>query len=296
MFPAVVGLLLGFCLGCIPGLNEHLHWNLGFIIPFSGLVFGSISATIGFFICYRLNVKVDMEEIVILTTAAVLGYAAIDYGIYITSTITVSKIEGLRDGVYRLQNLMTFAQYMKWRLGSSSIGYVGINTKLFKMGTAGTTISYIADLGGAFMGSFLSLLYNIRIYPYCDQCLKFKERAKKLTIFVADTENQGSNILDNIRDLIKKGICEDLVSRCEQLSNEHGVEKGNVKIIIDHRFCPQCKKASIVGSVFKLTKNRWTEDRKLGFLMNSQPHPFAENSSSSCITTTSTALRDLAAQ
>ena len=48
---ALLTIALGFVLGYIPGLNEHLHWNLWYVVPVSGLLFGCAVGGLQFFYC-----------------------------------------------------------------------------------------------------------------------------------------------------------------------------------------------------------------------------------------------------
>jgi hypothetical protein len=83
LIPCIVAsLLIGFVLGCIPVVNEHLHWNLWYIVPISGLALGALIGRIQFGICYRVNQKVAGVVIVVLAAAAMVGYATVDYGTY----------------------------------------------------------------------------------------------------------------------------------------------------------------------------------------------------------------------
>ena len=80
LFPIVAGLLAGFGLGSIPGLNQYLHWNVWFIIPISGLALGMALGWGQFHICYLLHQFADGWRIIVLALAASAAYVAVDFG------------------------------------------------------------------------------------------------------------------------------------------------------------------------------------------------------------------------
>ena len=276
LVPAIVlGLLLGFGLGCIPELNEHLHWNIWFIIPISGLIVGGLMGWLQFWVCYFINQKVGGWSFLILSLSAMIGYAAVDYGIYFSMTIPISGVEGISDGDYRFSDVTTFSEYMKWRLGSSSFSTRhGIK---FDMGTIGTSISYIVDLGGALLGAVGILFFCADKYPYCDRCFRFKKREKKYKILFKFDENLANEIFIKIAELIDRGGYKDMISYIRNLSEMYHEKGGDAKIVVDQRFCPTCREASIIGNVFLLGKrelfgNReWKEVDELSLSFTSQP-------------------------
>jgi ribosomal protein S27AE len=171
---------------------------------------------------------------------------------------------------------MTFIEYMRWALSGSTIGTpigepAGLNT--FKLGATGTTISYIADIAGVLTGALIAMLSLPQLFPYCDRCGRFTKREQRFEMFIINIENLADKIIADIKDLINKGVPENVLACCEQLAEQYHVKNGNVKITVDHRICPQCKGISIVGTVHRLTNRDWHEDRKLRFFMNSQPQP-----------------------
>src|SRR5262245_48810389 len=119
--PVLISLIIGFGLGSVPGLNEHLHWNLWFIIPISGLMLGMGLGWTQFFICFVLNQVVSGWRIALMALAASASFVAIDFGIYRSTSIPVKGVAGMPDGQYRIADLVSFPQYMQWRLGSSSV-------------------------------------------------------------------------------------------------------------------------------------------------------------------------------
>lgn len=271
LIPAIlVSLVLGFGLGSIPGLNEHLHWNLWFIIPISGLLLGMLTGWAQFGACYFLDQKVNRSTLLVLSVAAMIGYALVDYGIYLSTTVHLKDVQGVPEGDYKLSDLVSFWDYMSWRLGSSTISS-RYGTKLFQMGAAGTTLSYIVDLGGALAGALGVLFACTDRYPYCDRCLQFKRREKKYQVTFKYEENLAQEIFARIAELIQGKTYKDIVSYCRELSERHHEKKGNVQITVDQRFCRRCREASIIGKIHRLKGREWDEVSSLSFSFTSQP-------------------------
>lgn len=166
LVPGVLSsLILGFGLGFVPGLNEHLHWNLWFILPISGFFFGMVAGLIQFGTCYALDRKLRIWAVIIFSLAAAAGYALVDYGTYRSTTVHLSDAAVFPEGDYRLPDLIPFRDYMLWRLGSSTV-FTRHGTRLYDRGTTGTTLSYFVDLVGAILGALCGLLTGVEEYPY----------------------------------------------------------------------------------------------------------------------------------
>jgi len=271
LLPAMaLSLLFGFLLGSIPVVNEHLHWNLWFVIPISGLIIGALIGCLQFGISYPLNQKIGGWDIPILAVAAMIGYVAVDYGIYLATTITVTGVEGITDGEHKLSELITFIEYMKWMLGSSSVS-TRHGTEIFEMGSIGTAISYIIDVVGAFLGAAGTLFLFSEKYPFCDRCEKFKKRESIYEIFFNYQEDMAKTIFTKIAELIEKSDYKEMLAYCRDLSEKYSEKNGDVKIFIDQRFCPVCHESSIIGKVFRGAGKEWKEIDELSFSFTSQP-------------------------
>ncbi|HUT30708.1 MAG TPA: hypothetical protein VMX13_13015 [Sedimentisphaerales bacterium] len=267
----VVGLAIGFGLGCLPVVNEYLHWNLWYIVPISGLILGVLIAWIQFAICYRINQKVAGASLVVLAVAVMVAYAAVDYGIYFTMKFTISGVQGVPDGEYRLRELMTFTQFMKLKLQGSAVsdGPGDVGTEI---GATGMTISYIADLLGGLLGAGGMLYYCSEKRPYCNRCGKYKQEQDKYQIFFEHEDNLVKEIFGSLADLKEKGIYDDMASYCRELAEQHQTAEGDVKIVVEQRICPDCREATILGSVFRYGKKEWKEVGELAFSLNSEHH------------------------
>lgn len=205
-----------------------------------------------------------------LSLAAMVGYALVDYGIYFSTSIHLKGVEGLPEGDYKLSDLISFWDYMAWRLGSSTIS-TRHGAKLLQMEAAGTTLSYIIDLAGSLLGALGSLFICTDKYPYCDRCFQFKRREKKYQVTFKYEENLAQEVFVRISELIQGQIYKDIVSYFRELSDRHHEKKGNVRITVDQRFCRRCREASIIGKVYRLKGSEWDEVSDLSFSFTSQP-------------------------
>jgi hypothetical protein len=252
---ALLTIIFGIILGCVPVLNEYLHWNLWYVVPISGLVFGCAVSWVQFGYIFKVNQKLTNVVIVILVASAVLGYASVDYGIYRAVKVPVEGHETIPDGEYKISQLMTFSQYMKWAYAES----------------VWDTVSYMADLLGAALGTAAILLLCRDRYPFCITCTVYKEREQKYNVFFKFDEEKMNEVTSRINDLIQKGAYTHLVEYCKQLAKDHKDAKPDVKISIDQRYCPICLEATILGKVYRLGSGEWNEVNDLKFVFTSQP-------------------------
>jgi hypothetical protein len=269
MSAAFFSLVFGFVLGSIPGLNENLHWNLWYVVPISGLLFGCAMGGLQFWYCFKVNQRIKGGVIACLVIAALLGYGAVDYGIYRSITVTVEGHEEIPDGEYKFSELMTFWQYMKVNLGGTTVE--SSTGEKIEMGSTGATISYIADLIGAAVGGFCILLVCRDKYPFCEKCDRYKQREKKYAVKLVFDEQKIDEIFERMGKLIEAGVYTDLVVYCQQLASDHNDRKGDIKINIDQRYCSSCLEATMLGIVYRKSGGKWQELKDLKFSFTSQP-------------------------
>ena len=273
--PIAVSLLIGFGLRSIPGLNQHLHWNLWFIIPMSGLVLGMGLGWVQFFCCYVLNQRVSGWPIVVLALAASASYLAIDFGIYRATSVPVNGVEGIPDGTYRLAELVSFPQYMQWRLGSSSVT-TRRGTKIIELGAAGTTLSFLVDVAGAFVAAAGMLLIASSMYPYCARCGRFKSRARMHVVTFFYEEKRVQDLLGQIAAHTQAGACTAFVIYLEELSRQVFAKEGDTRITADERYCSVCGEVTIVGTFARRAKDSaWVDVPELAYTLTSAPHETA---------------------
>jgi hypothetical protein len=269
--PIVVSLLIGFGLGSIPFLNQYLHWNLWFIIPVSGLALGMGLGWTQFFGCYLLNQRLNGWRIVVLALAASASYLAIDFGIYRSTSIPVNGVNGMPGGSYRLAELVSFPQYMRWRLGSSSVT-TSQGAKIIEMGAAGTTLSFVIDVVGAFVGAGGMLVVAVSMYPYCARCGRFKSRAKIHVLTFHYEEKRVQEILAQLAAHEHSGSGAEFVAYLEELSRQIDRKEGDTRITADQRYCGVCGEVTVVGSFARRAKDAaWVDVPEMAFTLTSLP-------------------------
>lgn len=268
ILPILACLLLGFILGVVPFVSENLHWNLYYFIPVSGLILGAGLGGLCFWICFKLNERVRTSSIIILAVAAVAGYVAVDYGTYQSRYVAVKDVEALPDGDYRISELMTFGQYMRWILEASSIS-TGRSDEV-QLGAVGTTVSFIADLIGALAGSAFTLFSCSRKYPYCENCLRFMKREKKYRAVFKYEPDTAEEIFSTIQNLKDSSDYNGIISYAQQLSESYPGKKGDIMINFDQRYCPVCRRATVLGTARKRARNSWKEISGFRFCLDSQ--------------------------
>lgn len=267
---AVASIGLGFVLGSTPGLNEHLHWNLWYILPVSGLLFGCLCGAIQFLILFFGNQRALSIVKVILVISAVTGYLAVDYGIYRSMTFEISGQEGIQDGRYKLSELITFEQYLRINLGSTSTTTrSGMD---IEFGAVGSTISYIADLLGAALGTLGVLLMCYEVYPYCLSCRKYKKHQKRYLLEFVNENNLLNTILSRFHELGKAAVHQDILAYCTELQQQYQSKVADTRIQISQRACPVCAETTFLGDVSqKNSKKEWTTINELKFCLTSKP-------------------------
>lgn len=266
LFFAFLTVVFGFILGYIPGLNEHLHWNLWYVVPISGLLFGCAVGGLQFFSCFKTNQQIEKIFIVYFALMALVGFAAVDYGIYKSIEIEIEGSEKIDDDVYALSDLMSFWQYTKLNLGGSSIekDYGGT----IEMGSVGTTISYVADLLGAGLGAAMVLSICRKKYPFCLPCQRYKQREQKYDILFKYEQSAADEMLKGIHEQMDAGIYSQIAAHLQTLAGQHYDKKGDIKISVDQRCCPSCHEATFLGSVHRKSSSDWNEVDELKFQYN----------------------------
>ncbi len=255
---AFVTLVLGVGLGCIPFVKEHLHWNLWFIIPVSGLALGMAFGAIQFGIIFVLNQKTSGMVVTLLAIAGAISYAGTDFGYYVSTTVPVEGVEGVPDGDYALSDMMSFGDYMRFRLGSSTIqSRHSSSDDGVEIGAAGTTISYVVDLLGAFVATLGTLFTIATDRPYCDPCGAYKKKIGSTKVKFAANHTLVGEIFHNIAQCTEANDGPQLLNYLKELKQKYGGSSGSMKIELDLRRCPYCSQWTAVGKVFRKGGNSW---------------------------------------
>ncbi len=271
--PAVfVTLVFGVVLGCIPGVKNHLHWNLWVIIPISGIVLGVAFGAIQFGIAYWLNLKTTGGVMLMLAAAGAIGFAATDVGFYVSSHVPVQGVEGIADGDHALRELMSFPEFMQVKLGGSTLrarpGASSDGTGV-EVGAVGTTISYFVDLLGAFVATLLTIFAMASDRPFCDPCGTYKKKQGSVTVQFAANKTLMQEVFGGIKQCIRDNDGPRLLQYVGELKQKYGAQAGSVKMVLDRRQCAHCSEWTAIGKVSrKNSRGEWERVDELDFNMS----------------------------
>jgi len=261
---AVASVAAGFAIGCIPVVQEHLHWNLWFIVPVSGLILGVGLGWLQFMGCYTLGTRVTTKLAVFFSVVSVVAYLATEVGTYATIKVPISGVEGVPDGEYKISSFVSFSDYMSNRLGATTLKSTRGHGS-FEMGATGTKISFAVDLLGAALGALGTLFVLIPQHPFCGRCSVYKKRHHLYNIRPAPDEPTLRGVINSIAEVCQKQDHRELVKLLKTLEATHQDKKSHIQISADERFCPKCREATVLGKVSRLQGNEWEEISELAF-------------------------------
>lgn len=255
-------ILAGIAVGAIPFVNENLHWNIWFVVPISGALLGAAFGWVQFQIARAFSVRVGTAAAVALALAATVGYLGTDLGTYWTTAVELEQMDGFEAGEYQLHDLVSFSDYMRARLTSSSIDLrPGRSDSTVELGAAAATVSFGFDLIGAWLGSFLILVGVARGTPYCDRCHQYKRRLGGTEIPLE--ASTAVEVLDQLQEQVQGGSYECVVSLLNSLTKREPPEELMLKISTDERTCPGCNETTLTCRVLRLQGNEWKEVAEL---------------------------------
>jgi hypothetical protein len=259
---AVASVATGFAIGCIPVVQEHLHWNLWFIVPVSGLILGFALGWLQFIGSFVSGTKLTNKVVLFFSIVTVTAYLATEVGTYATLKAPVTGVFGLSYGEQRISTFISFPEYMSNRLGGATLqGTRGA----IEMGATATRISFVVDLLGAGLGTVLTLLVLGSLHPFCDRCRVYKKRHHLYNIRPAPDETTLRGIFDSIAELTRKQDHRELVKLLKTLEATHQDKKSLFRIAADERFCPKCREATVLGKVSRQEGKEWKPITDLAF-------------------------------
>jgi len=238
---------LGFVLGCIPFVQNWLHWNFWFVIPISGLVYGLIVGYSSFKLLHILNCRASGAVILILVISAAAGFAAIDLGRYLTYVV-----DGRNGQVVRIAAVMSFFEFL------------GPQFKNFWH-----SLSYVVDLLGAMAAAFGAILVGADDNPYCARCNRYKSKETEFEVLL-DGEEIANKLFAEITVLIEDGDYPAFRDFCVALQEQGNPAAGVVKVTFDERKCAACEARTMFG-VFEFVDDEgdWSENSDFKFTMTS---------------------------
>jgi hypothetical protein len=271
----LVVIAAGTALGTVPIIKENLHWNFFFVIPISGFALGMAFGWIQFQIGRFSGARVGGLAAAMLALACTVGYLGSDYGQYATIAVSLAAaaepepgVEGetadkmaLPEGqVVPLSELMTFEEFMRARLESSSIDMRPGSTSdaTVEVGTTAATVSFFADLLGAWLGAFGALVFCAERHPYCRRCARYKKGLG--TGEIPLEQDLANETVDRLQERFESGSYQDVVSLLEEIAKQPRPAETSIKIATDERVCPSCNEATLICRVMTLKgKDDWNE-------------------------------------
>lgn len=253
----------GFIVGSIPFLQEHLHWNLWFIFPISGLIFGIALGWLQFKGSYVLNSRVSFLGAFFLSFIVVISYFMTDVGIYLTEKIFAGSFGGTQ-----IYHLMSFSNYMSMRLGDSTLEGLRSHATI-DVSAAVNKILYVVDLICAGVAAFFTILTLSMDYPYCSPCKTYQKSHHKYEILPRLAGEPLEQVLSSIVQINQRQEYLSMAKLLVSLEREKKNEYSNVKIRADRRVCPQCRESVILGQIFFKHENGWKAIPELSFSVSS---------------------------
>ena len=264
LFAPLVAIAAGVGIGCIPVVNENLHWNIWFVVPISGFVLGLGFGWLQFGVAWKLGTSVRGMTTVLMGAAAVAAYLGTDLGTWLTLIVPVAGVDGIPDGDYPLRELVSFGAYMNANLESSSISGPGSSGGgALEFGMMGTTISFFADLAGCAAGAVAGLWIGADAIPFCERCARYTQREQLQEIALA--EETAVEQLDRLQEIAARGDYGEIVAFLNETAKAAGPEQSSLKIRADERVCRGCNQATLLGKVLRKQRNEWKEIDELAF-------------------------------
>jgi hypothetical protein len=261
---AAASVALGFAIGCIPVVQEHLHLNIWIIVPVSGLILGMGFGWLQFQGCLILGKRVTTKIAICLAVVSVVAYLATEVGTYATLKVQISGVETLPDGKYKISSLFSFSDYMSNRLGATTIKSLRGQATV-EIGGKVKKVSFAVDLLGAVLGALGTLLVLIAQHPFCAPCNVYKKRHHLYNIRPEPDETTLRGVINSIGEVCKKQSHGELVRLLRMLESTHQDKTSHIHISADSRYCPDCREATILGKVLRLEGNAWKEISDLAF-------------------------------
>jgi hypothetical protein len=261
----LVPVAAGFGVGCIPVLNEHLHWNIWVVVPISGLFVGAGLAWLQFWTLALLGIPLTRALRIAACASVVVGYFATNFGAYYTTTIVVHDVQGLPDGNYTLSQLLPLGTYLKVLFGESTIGR---GSATLQYGAAATTVSALVDLAGAGLAGFGMLRSLAFLHPLCSGCRRLKKLVRKFGIRPPSRKESVQELFQTIRAHCEDGNHPALMKFLYGLARAEQNAKSALRISVHERVCAGCREASTIGRVFrKNERGQWAEMSEHAFAL-----------------------------
>jgi hypothetical protein len=244
---AAAALALGVGVGMIPFVNQHLHWSIWLVVPVSGLILGAGLGWVQFQLLRLTDARLTARGVLVVAVAATAGYVATDVGVYLT--LSVADATGR---VIPLREAVGFGEYMSFRLSGTTVSRVG-GAGSFDMGRAGTTITFLVDLVGAFVGAAGAALSVADGSPYCDRCRRYQAAGTKAERCLGTDLAEANLQWGGLHAIAAAGDYDGLAGAVLGLPP---VDSASVaKITVTEFVCPGCRQGTVLGTVRRREEN-----------------------------------------
>jgi hypothetical protein len=158
-----------------------------------------------------------------------------------------------------LSEVMTFEEFMRMRLESSSIDMRPGSSQeaTLEIGVTAATISFGADLLGTWLGSLLVLVYGADRNPYCRRCKRYKGSSTRREIPLE--QEVANETVDRLQEVVASGCYEGVVSLLDEVAKTQRPPETVIKVATDERVCPGCHEATLVCRVMTANGADWDE-------------------------------------
>lgn len=267
LIPIGLGILVGIALGAVPVVNEHLHWMLWYVIPITAFAFGMLVGWAQFRAAFLLNIRLRSAAVLLVALGCTAGYGATDFGIYLTTSVPIEGVEGVEDGEYALRDILSFGEYMRTRLDSTTMSSLKRRDESTDFGSTGTKVFFVIDLLGAFLGSLGILMVMAGESTFCEPCGAYRRRTAKLNLPLAGDDAEVQNAVEQLHALANQGSYGDVAAHLKTLSAD---ESAPVKVVAEERQCRDCGGLSLIAKVERKEGNEWKPVEGLHYVLESQ--------------------------
>jgi len=265
-----LSIAIGYGLGFIPFVNEHLHWNVWLVVPISGLFLGAGIGWIQFWTHSLLRLRIDRATTAVIVAGSCAAYVATDYGIYRSAHVTVVDEITAEERERPLDELMPFTTYMRGRLGSSRLE-TGHSSN-FELGAFGTTTAFVVDLLGAGLGTLGVITALGFLHPLCRRCSRLKKKVRAYGILPPSRKEAVEELFRELATLRGEGRHADLVARLHALAKGEQNKKSSLQLGVRELACPSCSEATVLVRVFKKDdQGKWAEASEASFSSTESP-------------------------
>lgn len=252
---AAAAVVLGVVIGCVPVLNQHLHWNIWLFIPVSGMLFGAALAWLQFICAKFAHIPLQIRTTWILAVGIAAAYFSTEVGRYYSLLVPVVGSDVLPDGDYPIHQLVSFAEFVKLSLGASTIHSLHLGE--ITLGATGTAVSHAIDLIGAGLGAIVTFSSLIASTPFCSRCTRYMRNVRTLDIHLAP-EAGPESIQAEVLALSQQGRLVELEELLRGLADEPS-ERCRNAISVSECICNGCQTRVLTGKFLRIERNDWVD-------------------------------------